>query len=332
MPRGRNNQISNTSSLWFNKHAMIDMFRTGREPRMINETEEINPVEIIRNSFQEYIVQRQLENRSIGLEILYLTENQLDRIILVRRSYNEGVNEVRRLNFNEPFEYGYDNMRSGSVLENNQINQVLDFLEDKYIIEISVCELYNDSSTSNSINIYTVIIRLLYRNITDSVLEELQRQLRVYRQNQQRLRDEINARERAEREELYARYPINPVRNPNQLQLVDPPEPVPPIKRASYPGQCMICLDEVEGQGCRVNCPAGHVFHCDCINQWRNTRQTNPYLEHGWQNGCPICRADITQMYHVEITPEIQSETAFGKKRITVREITKMIKYLNKLK
>jgi hypothetical protein len=94
----------------------------------------------------------------------------------------------------------------------------------------------------------------------------------------------------------------------------------------------MICLNEVEGQGCRVNCRAGHIFHCDCINQWRNTRQTGSYLEHGWHNSCPTCRADISQMYNVTITKEIQSATAFGKKRITVREITKMIKYLNKLK
>uniref|UniRef100_A0A6C0IA89 RING-type domain-containing protein n=1 Tax=viral metagenome TaxID=1070528 RepID=A0A6C0IA89_9ZZZZ len=127
---------------------------------------------------------------------------------------------------------------------------------------------------------------------------------------------------------------INNNQNQSQLQLVQPPEPVPPITRASYPGQCVICQEPIEGQGCRVNCQAGHIFHCDCINQWRNTHQTTFNLQEigEWHNECPLCRQEISQMYYVEITPEIQSATAFGKKRFTVREITKMIKYLNKLK
>jgi len=69
----------------------------------------------------------------------------------------------------------------------------------------------------------------------------------------------------------------NVPRNPSQIRLVQPPEPVPSITRASYPGQCVICQEPIEGQGCRVNC--GHVFHCDCINQWRNTHQTTFNLQ-----------------------------------------------------
>jgi hypothetical protein len=127
--------------------------------------------------------------------------------------------------------------------------------------------------------------------------------------------------------------PVISNRNPSQLQLVQPPQPVPPITRASYPGQCIICQEPIEGQGCRVNCPAGHIFHCDCINQWRNTHQTtyNGQEIGEWHNTCPTCRADISQMYNVTITDQIQSATAFGKKRLTIVEITKMIKYLQTL-
>jgi hypothetical protein len=96
------------------------------------------------------------------------------------------------------------------------------------------------------------------------------------------------------------------------LQVVPAPDPVPAIGSASYPDMCVICQDPVVGEGCRVNCPAGHIFHCECINEWRNTRH----------NECPLCRQLIYQMYYVDIPERITTE--FGKRikrRITKRSI-----------
>jgi hypothetical protein len=110
---------------------------------------------------------------------------------------------------------------------------------------------------------------------------------------------------------------INDV-NPVQLQVVPAPNPVPEIMSRSYPdNKCNICLEPVVGQGCRVNCPAGHIYHCECINEWRNTRAGNEFYDTHWQNGCPYCRAPISQMYQVNI-PE-GFTTGFGRRRITKR-------------
>jgi hypothetical protein len=101
--------------------------------------------------------------------------------------------------------------------------------------------------------------------------------------------------------------------NPIQLQVVPAPNPVPAIGSASYPDVCVICQEPVVGEGCRVNCPAGHIYHCDCINEWRNSRATNTYYDTHWQNGCPYCRQPISQMYRVNI-PE-GFTTGFGRRR-----------------
>ena len=121
--------------------------------------------------------------------------------------------------------------------------------------------------------------------------------------------------------------------NPSQLRIVPAPEPVPEIKRRSYPDKCMICHDEIVGRGCRVNCDAGHIYHCVCINDWRNTPAGNEYVDTDWQNGCPLCRQKIDSMYHVDI-PE-GFTTGFGRKRTTrytgldLKTINKWMKYLN---
>jgi len=132
----------------------------------------------------------------------------------------------------------------------------------------------------------------------------------------------------------YEPFIIN--QNPSQLKVVDSPTEVPSITGKSYPGQCVICTEPIVGEGCRVNCEAGHIFHCDCINGWRNTQKTNTYYNHGWQNNCPICRDPISKMYHVQITPEIQKSTEFGKRRVinkawNISEINKAMKYLKSL-
>jgi hypothetical protein len=130
--------------------------------------------------------------------------------------------------------------------------------------------------------------------------------------------------------------------NPNQLRIVPAPNNTPPIGSASYPDVCVICQEPVVGEGCRVNCPAGHIYHCECINEWRNSRATNTYYDTHWQNGCPYCRAPISQMYHVNIPEGFTTgfgrrRSNFGKKRRTtnskmsLKTIDRLIKMIKKM-
>ena len=127
--------------------------------------------------------------------------------------------------------------------------------------------------------------------------------------------------------------------NPSQLQIVPAPDPVPKIGSASYPDKCMICHDQVVGQGCRVNCDAGHIYHCGCINDWKNTPAGNEYVDTDWQNGCPLCRQKISQMYHVKIPEGFTTTTEFGRliKRksnnsgMSLKTIDRLIKLVQKM-
>jgi len=87
---------------------------------------------------------------------------------------------------------------------------------------------------------------------------------------------------------------------------------------------CNICLEPVT-QGCRMKC--GHVFHCDCIINWKNTRLTNTYIDHGWHNECPVCRQPINKMVKVSVS-------AFGKRKINkleteIKKVNLILTYLN---
>ena len=73
---------------------------------------------------------------------------------------------------------------------------------------------------------------------------------------------------------------------------------------------CNICLEPIT-QGFSMKC--GHIFHCDCIINWKNTRMTNTYYEHGWHNECPVCRQPINKMIKVSVS-------AFGKRKINKLE------------
>jgi hypothetical protein len=102
----------------------------------------------------------------------------------------------------------------------------------------------------------------------------------------------------------------------------------------------MICSEKALAGGfCRVNCQAGHIFHCECINQWRNTLQYNPYYQRNdWQNNCPICRGAIDQMVKMVLPKAfLPSSTEFGKRRksytfafklSTLKKLNMEIKYL----
>jgi hypothetical protein len=118
--------------------------------------------------------------------------------------------------------------------------------------------------------------------------------------------------------------------NPNQLKLLKVGDKdfikikYHPYTSASYPGECMICGENVYAGGfCRVDCPAHHIFHCSCINRWRNTRMTNTYHEHGWQNNCPICRGPLTSMVSIKLP---RKTFGFGKSRLSI--LKKDLKYV----
>jgi len=132
--------------------------------------------------------------------------------------------------------------------------------------------------------------------------------------------------------------------NPSQLQVVPTPNPVPAIGSASYPDMCVICQEPVVGEGCRVNCPAGHIYHCDCINGYRNSRAGNEFYDSGFHNDCPYCRQPISQMYRVNIPEGFTTgfgrrRSNFGKKRKTkgsdssmsLKTIDRLIKLVQKM-
>jgi len=151
------------------------------------------------------------------------------------------------------------------------------------------------------------------------------------------IRDRIDPRDTVSRE-IIARYINQLEESLNQVQVVPAPDPVPAIGSASYPGnQCNICLEPVVGEGCRVNCPAGHIFHCDCMNKW---------LERSYDLGveeikCPFCRQEISSMYHVDIPEGFTTE--FGKRikrrstkrstnsGISLKSINSLIKLVQKI-
>ena len=69
--------------------------------------------------------------------------------------------------------------------------------------------------------------------------------------------------------------------------------------------------DPTESGGlCRVNCAVGHIFHCDCINGYRNTRTV-----YGWNNNCPVCRTEIDQYVQFPANRNSELPTEFGRKR-----------------
>ena len=71
---------------------------------------------------------------------------------------------------------------------------------------------------------------------------------------------------------------------------------------------CQICMEPETEDLCRVNCDAGHIFHCSCITQYRNT-----YTDFGWNNKCPVCRIVISKMVKVPAGMSLPME--FGKRR-----------------
>ena len=103
-----------------------------------------------------------------------------------------------------------------------------------------------------------------------------------------------------------------------------------PLTSYVWPGKCQICLEPETSDLCRVNCDIGHIFHCDCINGFRDT-----YTIYGWNNKCPICRTPIDKMVKVTSNVAQNLPTSFGKakrrsKNLTLKQINKLIKSISK--
>jgi len=386
-------------SLWFGWKYILEALRSRH--LTVNENRG-GPMTILRESFRKYIMNTPMQNTTLGIEILYTDrpdEISPKRIFIVKRVRpGQPEQEFKIVNNtrvtrphggtappDEPFE------RSGTVFRNNQLRDVVKKLRRKIILQISLCEVYNDTKHTRDGREYkpfTMEVKVLYRNIPreivnqvvgESELRELREQrertpvnpeIEVIIQLQNSINDAVMAQDRDEarrlREQLLNFYitlrtrfsPTDPAQemleqyindlkeilnvvNPSQLQVVPTPDPVPAIGSASYPDMCVICQEPVVGEGCRVNCPAGHIYHCDCINGYRNSRAGNEFYDSGFHNDCPFCRQPISQMYHVNI-PE-GFTTGFGKRRsnfgkrkvtnsrISLKIIEKLIKLVQKI-
>jgi len=375
------------SSAWF--FGWKDTIESLRPRELTVNENRGGPMTVLRDSFRKYIINTPMQNTTLGIEILYTDRpDQLSpkRIFIVRRVRpGQPEQEFKIVNNtrvtrpygdtvppDEPFE------RSGTVFRNDQLRDLVKKLRRKIILQISLCEVYNDGDKrtrdGREYKPFTMEVKVLYRNISRELIDQLvaerptiertraNQDIEVINQLLTGINDAVMAQDRVEarrlREQLLNFYitlrtrfsPTDPAQemleqyisdlreilneiNPSQLQVVPAPNPIPAIGSASYPDMCVICQEPVVGEGCRVNCPAGHIYHCDCINGYRNSRAGNEFYDSGFHNDCPYCRQPISQMYHVNI-PE-GFKTGFGRKRTTryidldLKTINKWMKYLN---
>jgi hypothetical protein len=111
-----------------------------------------------------------------------------------------------------------------------------------------------------------------------------------------------------------------------------PPKMVPfNFKRPwKFNGECAICMDTEPQSWCRVNCPAGHTFHCACIKEYTNTLKNSDvenyvYEEGNFNDQCPLCNKRFTQLSELPDPRNLINN--FGKK-----SLFSDLKYLLKLK
>ena len=78
---------------------------------------------------------------------------------------------------------------------------------------------------------------------------------------------------------------------------------------------CTICYNELNnGQDTCMIPQCGHIFHCECVNEWFDTRLPNQ--RPSTLPTCPMCRTKTHKddLIHVDLPPTPSS--SFGKKRI----------------
>jgi hypothetical protein len=331
-------------------------YRT-REQLLFNAN--LDPKIIIKEAFEKYIVNTPIESNSIGINIIYRRNRTsgVKNIFIAKRNF-EGETTQNILQGSLEPEY-IRRATNSNVFENNEIDAVLERSFGK-IIQVTLCEIYNDDPVSvrrrspGKYYPFLVTIALLYRKIPRDMHEEARNTaaegdaawIRNNGPPSQRLSEE----EEIELQRMRLENMLNPgtheidepqttyqevdrpsEHTPRPLQMVEDPEILnKPLTSYVWPGMCQICLDSDTAGLCRVNCDAGHIFHCDCINGFRDT-----YTLYGWNNKCPVCRTLIDKM--VSVTPEYATllPTSFGKakrcsKDLTLKQIDKLIKLLSK--
>jgi hypothetical protein len=115
---------------------------------------------------------------------------------------------------------------------------------------------------------------------------------------------------------------------------LNPPKMVPfNFKRPwKFNGECAICMDTEPQSWCRVNCPAGHTFHCACIKEYTNTLKNSDvenyvYEEGNFNDQCPLCNKKFTELSELPDPQGLINQ--FGKKR--KNEKSRDLEYLQTL-
>ena len=313
----------------------------------------LDPIQILRDAFEKYIVRTPIESNTIGIKITYL-ENVSDieprSIFIIKRLQSPTDRLLVRVNNTSDEEYVTNDQIEdpGNVFENDQLEQVITQLQGfNSILMITLCEVYNDTATRRArrtlgytYNPFTIPIKVLYRNVPEEwintirehrrtqseqgVLRATQAQLERERaEHQRRIEQFTNPTEEGQREILNNPFfEQNPFENetgyqsnnPDKLEVVNDPGILDkPLTSFVWPGMCQICLesDPSESGGlCRVDCAVGHIFHCDCMNGYRNTRTI-----YGWNNKCPVCRTEIYRYANFPSSRNAQLPAEFGKAR-----------------
>ena len=359
-PRHRNSYITQSvDSLYYNRR------RSGTDNIRVVPNG-LDPIQILRDSFQRYIVQTPIESNTIAIRINYL-ENETDLVpktmYIVKRSQSPSDRLQARMNYNDmQYPLLEDIENPENVFENDQLNQLITQLQGFHLIlMITLCEVYNDNIENRErvpgdprdYRPYTIPIRVLYRDVPEQWIErvrqdrsaemELQMQLAQLaleeeQQTQQgdRLEQFTNPTEEGQQailnnpfftQNTFDDAAAQQTDNPDQLQLVNDDGILNmPLNSFVWPGMCQICLDSdpTESGGlCRVGCGVGHIFHCDCINGYRNTRTV-----YGWNNKCPVCRTDIDRYVNFPVSRNTELPTEFGRGK---SKSNSEIKYLKSL-
>jgi hypothetical protein len=316
---------------------------------------ELDPLDIIRDSFHEYLSSNgNVQNSTMGIEINYI-DNESDTapktIFLIKRIYEDQEQELLEIQQLNHHHLNTGDFTGGSTIESEQVNQIVNNLRGVFkILQIMLCEVYNDSPEYRERNIqsrnrrsyypYTIPIKLLYRDIlnvnvippppprrtraTPRYLEEQPEQIAEAQRRRQAGEEpsleEFPRLDQIDRPTEHTPYALNVVADPGYILEK-------PINSYVYPGMCILCLEADRSGLCRVNCDAGHIFHCDCINEYRDT-----YTVYGWNNKCPVCRERINSVANVPGDTDLPMD--FGKRKVKKRAskgCDSEIKYLKSL-
>jgi len=111
-----------------------------------------------------------------------------------------------------------------------------------------------------------------------------------------------------------------------------------PVQEENLPGGlCPICLSSSIRDGfCMIDCPRGHIFHCECIQTFVQGNIAN-----GYEVTCPRCKANIREIAPVVVpenllSPEDKDDPSneFGKHTLTdkIKKLAKKYKIKTTIK